>query len=124
MTSTSGLAKFAPAALVVVVGCFLIGWSLLSMPKNSVDDWRRTAQGWEWMPGTASAFERPAIAEVDLNVKRIRVDTHPAVLALFQLVATFLALSAFRHGRTQSVGNIREWTVVVGRSFRASAFGS
>jgi hypothetical protein len=128
MSITHGSMKCSAATLFAVIGCALVGWLHLSPPIRSGDEWRRTADGWErtghWeqQSSAGSAFERPLNAE--RMGKKVRFDTHPAVLALFQLVATFLALKAFPYGRERSITAAGEWKALLARSFRASAFGS
>src|SRR5205823_5742326 len=57
------------------------------------------------------------------HAARGRLDTHPAALALAQLIGTLLALMAF--ASPSASGQHREpgWLAVFARSFRASVFG-
>jgi hypothetical protein len=53
-----------------------------------------------------------------------RLDTHPAALTLFQIIAILLAFNAFpRHKCTDQAKPRDPWHSKLHRSFRASAFG-
>jgi len=125
---TPRLAAWGALALVIS-GCLVIGFSApdRSLVKHDVqqDDWRRTANGWErisaWPTFTFDmAPRRPQPTPATPHAQH-RFDTHPAVLALLQLVGVLLALVAFG---SQSSRNQEDWKSLLARSFRASAFGS
>jgi hypothetical protein len=53
-----------------------------------------------------------------------RLDTHPAALTLFQIIAILLAFNSFpRHNSTDQRQPRDPWRSKLHRSFRASAFG-
>jgi hypothetical protein len=118
-------------ALVLIAGAFAVagfltvtGWSKL--PEGNADQWRRTAAGWEratqWP--TAIGLRRVSTALQASSAKAptpARYDTHPAVLALLQIVGTLTALRMFASPAPQS---FRGWLAMLTQSFRASAFGS
>jgi hypothetical protein len=80
------------------------------------------AHGWEqttdWQ---VSAIARPTAT---VTTARPRFDSHPAALALVQVVGTLLALYGFPVGASQPASGSRNWLDLLARSFRASAFGS
>ena len=112
------------AALLVslIAGIFAVG---TGNPLKSTDDWRRTPTGWEhrsaWSPGadTIAAHRRlePATA------RSARLDTHPAGLALLQLVGALLSLAVFGPQGRRLLKE-RPFSALLARSFRASVFGS
>jgi hypothetical protein len=58
------------------------------------------------------------------NQRHPRLDTHPAALTLFQILAILLAFNAFpRHKHTDQAQPRDPWQSKLTRSFRASAFG-
>jgi hypothetical protein len=115
--------RFLPIAVIATV--FAVGLALLSgrPPAGpSGDQWRRTANGWErksdWQ---VSAIAYPSAVA---PTARQRFDSHPAVLALVQVIGTLLAMHCFPVGASQSASRGPNWLDLLGRSFRASAFGS
>src|SRR5262249_14208821 len=91
------------------------------------DGWRRTAQGWQyvgtWESNASWRESTPlsAVSKAPAPAARhhTRWDTHPAVLALAQVVIAIAALATFAVQRQQRVS----WPALIARSFRASAFG-
>ena len=114
-----------PAALVAaaLLGACIFAFFHSYDSSASVDDWRRTATGWErsthWQLPAAQT-QNPA----QLSPNRRRFDTHPAVIALTQLTAALLVLTAFPTGRSIVTADPTAWPTQIARSFRASAFGS
>ena len=90
------------------------------------DAWRRTASGWErardWQPKPIKHVSAVAF-ENDVSDAR-RWDTHPAALALAQVIGVLSILKFVpRRNPTQS----KAWhqvPAVIARSYRASFFGS
>jgi hypothetical protein len=115
--------RYLPLAVIAIA--FVLVLALLSgrphMTPNA-DPWRRTAHGWEqttdWQ---VSAIARPTAT---VTTARPRFDSHPAALALVQVVGTLLALYGFPVGASQPASGSRNWLDLLARSFRASAFGS
>jgi len=70
---------------------------------------------------SASTFALAADQALPLATKIGRIDTHPAVLALTELVVALLGLYAFRSTRTLPAAT--QLPALIARSFRASAFG-
>jgi len=126
--SISGIAKCGVIALVLL-GLFMAGYLPTGGHVSQGDDWRRTTNGWQrmsqWQIGiSTAAFEAPPVIQANQRAETGRFDTHPAVLALLQLVATLLALYAFPFRSTPSPPLARHLPTLLARSFRASAFGS
>lgn len=96
------------------------------------DDWRRTAHGWERVSGWSNAARslamtglpgsRPPVLERSIHQGK-RMDAHPAALALAQLVGSMLSLAVFSP-RGRSLVSGASFLALLGRSFRASVFGS
>jgi hypothetical protein len=96
------------------------------------DDWRRTAHGWERVSGWSHAVRSPAFTgstaslrpPAQRSIRSVnRTDTHPAALALAQLIGSMLSLAIFSP-RGRSLLGETSCTELLGRSFRASVFGS
>jgi hypothetical protein len=124
ITSGWALLLILVAAFAVTGFLTLTAWSKL--PANNADQWRRTAAGWErstqWpMASGSRAVSAPLPSSAAKTSTDERYDTHPAVLALLQIVGTLTALGIFAAPAPQS---IRGWLAVLTQSFRASAFGS
>ncbi len=129
--SPSTLAGPATAGTIVLIGvvlsCLSVG-TFQAAPSAHHDEWRRTAHGWE----RAAAWAKPASLSAKSNQpKRVsssgfsgRFDTHPAALALVQLVGALTALAAFTPFSACVTAHRPHWKAVLARSFRASAFGS
>src|SRR5688572_14265312 len=85
------LAVAGCAILAVVVSGF---WApALARPATHVDDhWRRTSTGWEYVPDW-----RTAAPPTDVFAATGRIDSHPAALALLQVVAVITAFALFPH---------------------------
>jgi len=120
-TASVAIILLAAALATLTVGSFG------SAPPTARDDWRRTANGWE----RAAAWPK-AIAHSAANLRSQapgtpifhgRFDTHPAALALAELVGSLIALAVFASPSRAKTGHIH-WTTILSRSFRASAFGS
>jgi hypothetical protein len=124
-------ARTLTAAAIVLIGvilsCLTVGAVNDARPASQ-DDWRRTASGWE----RATTWSKPVLAAARINQPqyagyrtfRSRFDTHPAGLALLQLVGALIALAAFRSSGAPATGRRPHWKAALARSFRASAFGS
>src|SRR4051812_36174438 len=129
--SSFTFARTLTAAAIVLIGvilsCLSVG-AVNDAGPASRDDWRRTANGWE----RATAWSKPVLAAARINQPhyagyrtfRGRFDTHPAGLALLQLVGALVALAAFRSSGAPATGRRPHWKAALARSFRASAFGS
>jgi hypothetical protein len=117
----SGLAFYSAVAALAAAGFLALGAPLHKQPSPRIDDWRRTANGWErqeqWPISTHIAVSQLRASPGP----RTPMNTHPAVLALGQLVGVFAVLGVFSPLRSRQS---RGWAAAVGRSFRASAFGS
>jgi hypothetical protein len=117
----SGLALYGAMAALAAAGFLALGAPLHKHPAAKVDDWRRTASGWErvghWPVSTDSGTARPATSPT----LRASMNTHPAVLALGQLVGVLVVLGLFSSSQSHASGGL---IGRVSRSFRASAFGS
>ena len=115
------------AIALAVAGCLVVGSSAQyrSVVKNN--EWRRTADGWEWVgtwPAPAIKIAtKPRQPTPVVRHAQLRLDTHPAALALLQLVGVLLSLVAFRSQSSHGQDSI-DWKSVLARSFRASVFGS
>jgi hypothetical protein len=96
--------------------------------SNRQDDWRRTAHGWErtiaWPKLPTESAKKSVRPLKSYRPWSIRLDTHPAGLALLQLVGGLAALAAFGPSRSAATAHRPHWKVILARSFRASAFGS
>jgi hypothetical protein len=125
------LARVATAGTIVLIGVVLSCLSVGAFdPTPSVrrDDWRRTENGWE----RKSAWSRPAVLFAKRSLPKhqttvsihTRFDTHPAALALIQVVGALSALAAFAPLRALGKAHRPHWKATLARSFRASAFGS
>jgi hypothetical protein len=108
--------------LLVLLAIAFLAFNLACL--SPADDWRRTATGWQRMSDwsmSASTFALAADQTLPVARNIGRIDTHPAVLALGELVAALLGLYAFRSSRILPAA--RHWPALIARSFRASAFG-
>jgi hypothetical protein len=121
---TSSTIRHAVCATLLGGLCAGLFAAAIGRPVKPIDDWRRTAHGWERTMTWARAHRDAAILSFkQASDKQARLDTHPAALALFQLTAAMLALALFGpRGRTL----LRKTPIfeLLVRSFRASAFGS
>jgi len=115
--------KWAAAGLALI----LLGIAALWPSRG--DDWRRTANGWEralhWEVG-ASTFSLQATSQKPGHslAQPARVDSHPAVIALVELVFSLLGLYWFPFGSSAATAfHCPNWRALLVRSFRASAFG-
>src|SRR5262245_3068574 len=118
--------RLAAAGAIVLIGlalsCLSVG-GFGSPPPVRHDDWRRTAHGWE----RSTAWQIPAVPRLNANqsqkpkntANQTRFDTHPAALALLQLVGALTALAYFTP--TAAVKSTRgpHWKTALSRSFRA-----
>jgi hypothetical protein len=109
--------------MMAVCVLLLFGVALLPPPArvspSNSDDWRRTAEGWERMtPRQSTAAPIPPN-----NAKPFRFDSHPAVLALCQLILSLFGLSLCHYRSSESRTGWSDWLALLTRSFRASAFG-
>jgi hypothetical protein len=129
------------APLLILFGAYLLTASGLtatphankSNSSGTADDWRRTANGWErtqsWSsPSAWSLFQTKATSAPAKPLRRparsyTRLDTHPAALALVQLLASIFALTLFRDPQQNPV-RLSCLPDIIARSFRSSAFGS
>jgi len=116
-------AAHGPVVGLVIMCLLVMAW--LPADFSSREEWRRTAQGWErsggWLvaaSGPVESLQRPPVHAA----AKVRLDTHPVVLAFARLISTLLAIFATApladrplHGGLISV---------ISRSFRASVFGS
>jgi hypothetical protein len=92
------------------------------------DNWRRTANGWErttnWRPvGLVNLIRPPADPHATKPADGSRIDTHPAALALVEIVGALVALYVFPAQHSELVWAARNLPAAISRSFRASAFG-
>ena len=103
-----------------------------SSAKNAAtadDGWRRTTAGWEhtdvWNSGWASFFRRSPPVEGSPLKSAARYDSHPAALALAEIILIILGFYAFpiRRAGTEG-GSAQSWQARIVASFRASAFGA
>jgi hypothetical protein len=112
--------------IAAVLGSLTIG-SYGSAPGAARDDWRRTANGWEraaaWPKSIAHSAANLRSQAPGKPIFQGRFDTHPAALALAELVGSLIALAVFASPSRAKTGHIH-WTTILSRSFRASAFGS
>lgn len=119
------LLAFFCLALVAGVALHSAVWS---RPGDASDSWRRTAQGWEragnWnTKNKNSRSPHDSSAATARSASMLRLDMHPAALALGQLSAVLAAL-AFFSGRTSFAGSAwGHFPELVARSYRASFFG-
>jgi hypothetical protein len=118
------LAIFTAALIAGTIGTLLIFPARHSQPTASADPWRRTAKGWEKIDSTHAARPERVWQSATAPQRSPRLDTHPAVVALGQILTVLLALAAFPPGRRQQAWAIESWSKAIRRSFRASAFGS
>jgi hypothetical protein len=123
--NTSHWALFFVASAFAVAGLLTVTAGP-KRPEGNADQWRRTAAGWEratqWPTAIGLAPDRTALtARSAKPATHQRYDTHPAVLALLQIVGTLTALRMFAAPAPQS---FRGWLAMLSQSFRASAFGS
>jgi hypothetical protein len=88
-------------------------------PSAADDLWRRTAHGWE----RVDAWQVPQATwrEAAKPVSTCRFDTHPAAIALLQIVAAGIALAFFP---SRSPSAPLGMQAAIARSYRASFFGS
>src|SRR5262245_14623220 len=108
--------------VAVLVGLLVVAeYSPLRRVSHG-DDWRRTSTGWEQVSRWKSATPRTVLPPRQ-NGRQIRIDTHPAVLALIQLVGALFAMQAFPTGSRRLLSKRSSWRTLLTRSFRASAFG-
>jgi hypothetical protein len=108
--------RFVCLALVAAVAA--LGRAAAADPVPADDGWRRTASGWE-------RIDQPSPSASEPNEATSRHDTHPAVLALGQLLASLVALSFLPVQRSGgAVPHSRDWPELVAASFRASVFGA
>ena len=96
----------------------------------SLDDcWRRTTAGWEWTDGWHAAWPTRTSAVILPPHRSLadgpRYDSHPAALALAEIVLIVLGFYAFPAGRkAASETPAKSWSDHLLASFRASAFGA
>src|SRR4029077_16866982 len=96
-------ARIAAAGAIMLIGaalsCLSVGAFSSAAPSHH-DDWRRTANGWERTASGPKTAALPAKnnASQPATYREFhgRFDTHPAALALLQLVGALGALAAFR----------------------------
>lgn len=119
----------AAGLVLIAVIAGAIGLALLESPPPRParsDDWRRTANGWERRSQWPDGFAAYSLA-TQPNRQRwghsTRFDTHPSVLALAQLVGVLLSFYFFPPLAKDGTAGLR-LPALIGRSFRASAFGS
>jgi hypothetical protein len=117
-------------ALLLAVLALLTVDAPVAVEATSADDWRRTAAGWErttnWPQPSRSHLRGGTFTKVSTPTSapdHVRFDTHPAVLALAQLLGALMALAAFSAPRAKP-GSTGRWHAAIARSFRASVFGS
>lgn len=125
------------APLLILFAAYLLTSShLTATPQVTTDDWRRTANGWErvhsWPTATSRSWSLFGIRNEKVSAPTVspravtrysRLDTHPAALALAQLLASVFALTLFRNA-PQSPLRLSSLFEAIYRSFRSSAFGS
>ena len=124
----SFLLLFITAAVVgAAAGSFLVP---LNGNRHGIrnEAWRRTASGWElassWqIPVNGSTTHRTASNLTGSHAPSLRLDTHPAALALLQLMAVFAALACCSR-RSPLQAGMAGLPAIISRSFRASFFGS
>jgi len=122
--------KQAAIALLFLGGLGLAGYLPFGDRPSLGDDWRRTAHGWEridqWSPPPAhrSDSNHQSPANAIRHAASGRLDTHPAVLALAELVGVLVALWSFPATSPGSGRFAGGCSAFLARSFRASAFGS
>jgi hypothetical protein len=127
--SGSGCSLGAVAWLALAAGiCLLYGCASPIEHIHHDDGWRRTASGWErtldWHSVRLASFIRPsADSPPGVRVAGSRMDTHPAALALLELLGAMLALFAIPSQRVQLLSALASLPAAIARSFRASAFG-
>jgi len=118
----------ALAIPLFVAGC-LIAQAFPFDRAGGGDDWRRTVNGWQristWQmaAATVTAANPARTPDRPLGSKTTRFDTHPATLALGQLILILLGLYAFPIHSSGTTKRADRWTPLLARSFRASAFG-
>ena len=99
----------------------LAATSQLATAQVADDGWRHTAQGWE----RVDLYSPQVFAAPRPTAPAARFDTHPAALALLQVVTIMGAMIAFPRPNVSRLGWLNEsWWAVFRRSFRASVFGS
>src|SRR5262245_7961223 len=99
----------------------LAATSQMATAQVADDGWRHTARGWERL----DLYSHQVLAAPKLTEPVARFDTHPAALALLQVVTIIGAMIAFPRPNVSRLGWINEsWWEVFRRSFRASVFGS
>ena len=125
------------APLLILFAAYLLTSShLTATPQVTTDDWRRTANGWErvhsWPTATSRSWPLFGIHNEKVSAPTVspraanrysRLDTHPAALALAQLLASVFALTLFSNPHQNPLCPASLLTAIA-RSFRASAFGS
>jgi hypothetical protein len=115
--------------IALIVGFAVVAYSFFQgcdvpPPLSSAgDDWRRTATGWEHVGHWEHPIDRFNLPLPAHSDKAGRFDTHPAVLALLQLVVALLALNAFPRIPARAASSSGNLVALLARSFRASAFG-
>jgi hypothetical protein len=122
--ATMRLSAFEFTVVLLVTLAVVAAARILSAPAGKPagtadDSWRRTAQGWErtdsWQVPQAAA---PA---TDRPLSACRFDTHPAAIALMQIVAAAAALAFFTNKPRPAPHGVQ---ATILRSYRASFFGS
>jgi hypothetical protein len=106
-------------ALAVLAASRLFFEPAAAHPSAADDLWRRTAHGWE----RVDAWQVPSATwrEAARPASTYRFDTHPAAIALVQIVAAAIAL-AFFPSRPGTASDSMQ--AAIARSYRASFFGS
>jgi hypothetical protein len=122
---------------LLLIGAAMAGAGFLTvtasskLPAGRAEQWRRTTVGWEhaaaWIKTNdprvidLQSVSAPSPRTRATALTSRRYDTHPAVLALLQIVGTLTALAMFAAPVAPS---FRGWRAMLRQSFRASVFGS
>ena len=122
---------FFGAALAVAVCLLGVAIQQVQSQPSAADDWRRTNVGWEragqwkmFASAQVSMPERDSDKNRDRQAMSLqRLDTHPAVLALLQLVGVLVAVASYPAQGTLQAPAAPALGATVSKSFRASAFG-
>lgn len=118
------------AALIVGVAAGSLLTALSATHRRATDDaWRRTASGWERIDRRPTA-QTKAAAKSEPSQRLLpaddnnRWDTHPAALALAQLIGALVILRFIPRGASFNPGVWRRTTAAIAHSYRASFFGA
>src|SRR5262245_28974636 len=112
-----------PLVFMGLIAVWCSGWFQDSVALN--DCWRRTAVGWERTDDWSGPGNAASVSDAENPVTgSSRYDSHPAALALAEIVLVGMAFYVFpRSQEPLATRSGKGWLALLSDSFRVSAFG-